>query len=71
MVKHELYGIRQDGVRLIITYSTDKKQLLKMGTDELYEEVIDIEDAPYEYIETDILIEEEQEDEEEIGGSDV
>lgn len=71
MVKHELYGIRQDGVCLIITYSTDKKKLLKVGTDELYEEVIDIEDAPYKYIETDILIEQEQEDEEEIGGNDV
>ena len=58
-------------MRLIITYSTDKKKLLKAGTDELYEEVIDVENAPYEYIETDILIEEEQEDEEEIGGSDV
>lgn len=68
MVKQELYGIRKDGVRLVITRSTDNKLLQKIGTDELYEEVIDVEDAPYEYIETDIVIEE---DEEEIGGSDV
>ena len=68
MVKQELYGISKDGVRLVITRSTDNKLLQKIGTDELYEEVIDVEDAPYEYIETDIVIEE---DEEEIGGSDV
>lgn len=34
----------------------------KVGTDELYEVAIDVEDAPYTYEETDIPIEDEETD---------
>ncbi len=71
MIVREFYKTRKDEVNLYITYSTENLYIQKIGTDEIYDEVIDVENAPYEYKETDVLIEEEQEDEEEIGGSDV
>ena len=59
MIKKEFYKTRSDGVNLYKTYS-DKGYLIKqLETGELYQEAIDIENAPYTYEETDILIEEE------------
>lgn len=59
MIKKEFYKTRSDGVNLYKTYS-DKGYLIKqVETGELYQEAIDIENAPYTYEETDILIEEE------------
>jgi hypothetical protein len=52
------YKTRQDGVNLFRTYSDEDKQIRKVGTDEVYDEAIDIENAPYTYEETDIRIEE-------------
>lgn len=54
----EFYKTRQDGVNLFRTYSDEGKQIRKVGTDEVYDEAIDIENAPYTYEETDIRIEE-------------
>ncbi|MBO5018177.1 MAG: hypothetical protein J6C56_04870 [Alistipes sp.] len=50
--------MREDGVRLYRSYSTDNLYIRKVGTEEVYSEAIDVEDAPYEYIETDTPIEE-------------
>lgn len=54
----EFYKTRQDGVNLFRTYSDEGMQIRKVGTDEVYDEAIDIENAPYTYEETDIRIEE-------------
>lgn len=59
MIKKEFYKTRNDGVNLYRAYS-DKGYLIKqVETNSLYQEAIDIENAPYTYEETDILIEEE------------
>lgn len=54
----EFYKTRQDGVNLFRTYSDKGMQIRKVGTDEVYDEAIDIENAPYTYEETDIRVEE-------------
>ena len=46
---------REDGVILTKTYSDDNKYIRKVGTNEVYSEAVDIK--PYEYEETDIEIE--------------
>lgn len=48
----EFYETRKDGVNLYRTYSNKNLMLKKKGTDEVYVEAIDVEDAPYIYIET-------------------
>lgn len=57
MIVKEFYQTRQDGVKLFRTYSDENKYIQKVGTNEVYSEAIDIEDAPYEYVETDKEIE--------------
>ena len=59
MVISEYYSTRADGARLIRTYSDQNKYIQKVGTQEVYSEAVDIESKRYEYVETDILIEEE------------
>lgn len=49
----EYYAIRKDGVKLYRTYSNSNKIIRKIGTSEEYIEAIDIENAPFEYEETD------------------
>lgn len=58
MIVKEFYRTRKDGVNLYRTYSDENLVIKKVGTDEEYAEAIDIEDAPYEYVETDKPIEE-------------
>ena len=72
MVVKEYYMTRSDGVVLNRTYSDIGMLIQKVGTDELYGEAIDVENAPYEYVETDQKAEEESEeiDQEEIGVTD-
>lgn len=53
MIEKEFLVTREDGVNLYRTFSTDNKMIRKVGTDEIYDEAIDIENAPYEYEETD------------------
>jgi hypothetical protein len=57
MVKTEFYRTREDGVNLYRTYSDADLKIRKVGTDEIYDEAIDIEGAPYTYEETDMPIE--------------
>lgn len=49
MVIKEFYRTRQDGVNLYRSYSDKGFMVRKAGTDELYEEAIDIENTAYEY----------------------
>ena len=57
MILREYYLTREDGVRLFRTYSDTNHKILQHPTMVLYEEAIDVENAPYEYTETDELIE--------------
>lgn len=62
MIVKDFYAQRKDGVNLYKTYSDEKYMIQKVGTDEIYEEAIDVESAPYQYIETDQKIEHENEE---------
>lgn len=57
MIQREFYITRKDGVNLYRTYSDTDHYIHKVGTDEVYEEAIDVESAPYTYEETDDIIE--------------
>ncbi len=57
MVIKEFYKTREDGINLYRTYSDASLQIRKVGTEEIYDEAVDIENAGYEYEETDTLIE--------------
>ena len=59
MIVREFFKQRNDWVKLYKTYSDEKYMIQKVGTDEIYEEAIDVESAPYQYIETDQKIENE------------
>lgn len=48
----ELYKTREDGVKLYRTYSDNNYKIKKVGTEEIYDEAIDVENATYEYEET-------------------
>lgn len=56
MIVTDFYRTRSDGVNLHRTYSDKNMQIRKVGTDEIYDEAIDIEGAPYVYEETDIPV---------------
>ena len=58
MVVKEFYETRNDGVNLYRTYSDIGMQIRKVGTEEVYDEAIDVENAPFAYEGTDIPIEE-------------
>ena len=53
MVIREFYRTRNDGVDLYRSYSDAGLQISKVGTDEVYDEAVDIADAPFAYEETD------------------
>ena len=55
----EFYRTRKDGINLYKIYSNMNLYIHKIGTEEIYTEVIDIENAPYEYEETEEKIKEE------------
>lgn len=49
MIRKEYYATRFDGVKLYRSYSDEGARLLKVGTDEIYDEAIDVESADYSY----------------------
>lgn len=57
MIVKEFYRQRNDGVNLYITKSTEGFKIRKIGTDEIYDEAIDVETSSYQYEETDLRIE--------------
>lgn len=61
MIQKEFYLTREDGVMLYKTYSDANFYIRKTGTDEVYTEAIDVDGAPYEYEETEKVIEKVQE----------
>ena len=60
MIVKEFYRKRNDGVKLYITKSTEGFKICKVGTDEVYDEAVDVETANYQYEETDLKIEVEE-----------
>ncbi len=68
MVIREFYLTREDGVDLYKIYSDEGFEIQKVGTNELYCEVIDVEDADFEYIETKRKIPAHNPEEEPTGG---
>lgn len=59
MIVRELYMTRKDGVKLYKTYSDLNHYIKQLPTNIIYGEAIDVENAPYTYIETDEVIEDE------------
>lgn len=57
MVIKEFHRTRADGVDLYRSYSDKGVKIQKVGTDDIYDEAIDISAAPYTYKETDIPVE--------------
>lgn len=67
MIVKEFYKTRKDGVNLYRNYSDVGKRIRQLPTKIVYDEAIDVENAPYTYEETneDIeIIEIEERDEE-------
>lgn len=56
----EFYKTRKDGVKLFLTKSDENFYIKKIGTNEVYDEAIDVENAPFKYEETDKKIEKEE-----------
>ena len=56
MIIKEFYKTRTDGVNLYRTYSDNRVMIRKIGTDEIYEEAIDIESGGFTYEETEELV---------------
>lgn len=52
MIVKEFYKTRSDGVNLFRTYSDKNVRIKKVGTNEIYDEAIDVENNNYEYEET-------------------
>ena len=60
MIVKEYYTTRKDGVSLYKTYSDQNLYILQVETGVEYTEAIDVENAPYTYVETDKPIEVEE-----------
>ena len=61
MVVKEFFRQRKDGVNLYKTYSDANFYIQKVNTNEIYISAIDVEDAAFEYAETDKIIEDKSE----------
>lgn len=53
MIKKDFYKTREDGVALYHIYSDTDRKVKKVGTEDIYDDVIDVEGANFEYEETD------------------
>ena len=60
MIKREFYKERNDGVKLYKTYSDENYRIQKVGTDEIYDEAIDVFPIQYNYEETSEKVEVEE-----------
>ena len=56
MIIREFYMTRKDGINLYKTSSDKNVYIIKQGTNEKYDESIDIENADYIYEETEEII---------------
>lgn len=58
MIKREFYGEGFKGVNLYRTYSDEGYKIKQIETGFIYDEAIDVENAPYTYEETEEKVEE-------------
>lgn len=58
MIIKEFFMTRSDGVKLYRNYSDAGHRLIQNETGVVYDEAIDVENAPYTYTESEELIEE-------------
>lgn len=56
MIQKEHYLTRKDGVNIVRTFSDAGVKIRKTGSDYVDNQAFDVEDAPYEYEETDIPV---------------
>lgn len=61
MIRCEFHRKRNDGVNLFRTFSDAGFKIRKVGTEYIDKQAIDVEGAPYTYVETDVPIEQEGE----------
>lgn len=64
MIVKEYLRTRKDGVKLYRTYSDKNLKIRKLGTEEVYDEAIDVSTASFVYVETDISIQTEKSEQE-------
>lgn len=57
MIQRDYYLTREDGVVLYRTYSDEGYKIKQRPTGIIYDEAIDVENAPYTYTETDEKVE--------------
>lgn len=57
MIIKEFHRTRKDGVNLYCTYSDQNLKIKQVETDRVYNQAIDVEGAPFTYVETDEAIE--------------
>ena len=60
MVVKEFYRGREDGVNLYRNYSDSNVRIKCEQTNAVYDEAIDVENAPYTYVETDEPVQSEE-----------
>lgn len=60
MITKDFYKEREDGVKLYRSYSTKGFKIRKVGTDEIYDEAIDIKGSGFSYEETTEFIEQQE-----------
>lgn len=56
MIVKEFFRERNDGVKLYRTYSDQNLMIRKLGTEEVYDEAIDVSTAAFVYVETETKI---------------
>lgn len=61
MIKKEFYKTRKDGVNLYRTYSDEDYRIIQNETGQIYDDAIDVENAPFTYRESEEKIIKEQE----------
>ena len=64
MIVKELHRKRVDGVKLYRTYSDQNLKIKQVETNRVYEQAIDVEGAPFTYVEIDEPIETKKDNEE-------
>lgn len=57
MIIKEFHRTRKDGVNLYRTYSDQNLQIKQVETGRVYNQAIDVEGAPFTYVETDKPVE--------------
>ena len=66
MIQVEFFKQNNNGTKLYRTYSDQGLKIQKTGTNEIYDEAIDIENSGYSYVETNEYIQDINEEENDV-----